>query len=161
MTTNTDNASGEIITHSLPSYSLEDVAELPLVNNDCGEDRSSTSNQTGGLFTKRNKIIVGSGIGGILLVAATGLSSASLTSNNKNVVVESFNEQFIANVASFSLIETYEFLPSLGKGRELGGGSIMNDKLLLVVNALESDSYLASVPILRNCKLSTRLQLQS
>ena len=159
----TDNAPGEIITHSLPSYNekkndaqgleLEDMdmADLPF-GNDAGEDRSS--NQTSGLFTRRNKIIVGSGIGGILLVAATGLSSSSLTNNN---MVESFNVQSNANVGIFSLIETYEFPDG-----ELGGGSIVNDKLFLIVNAFDDDAYIASVPVLRNCKLSTpRLQLQS
>ena len=146
-------------TLALPSYNddaqaqgLEDVAELSC-GNDAGEDRSS--NQTGGLFNKRNKIIVGSGIGGILLVFVSGLSSASLTSNsNNNMVVESFNVQSNANFDYFSLVEPHAF-PS-DKGKKLGGGSIVDDELLIVVNSFSSDAYLASVPVLRNCKLLTR-----
>ena len=82
----------------------------------------------------------------------TGLSSASLTSNN-NMVVESFNEQFIANanVGNFSVVESYAF-PST-KGRRLGGGSIVGDNLLLVVNAEQDNAYLASVPVVRDGKL--------
>ena len=86
----------------------------------------------------------------------SGLSSASLTSNsnsNNNMVVESFNVQSNANFDYFSLVAPHAF-PS-DKGENLGGGSIVDDELLIVVNSASSDAYIASVPVLRNCKLLT------
>ena len=106
MPTNSDNTPGEIITHNLPSYTetndaqgLEDAAELPFGNDndavpEAEEQEHCTSNQTGGLFNfiRCNKIILGSGIGVVLLLFVTWISSAALTSsNNSNMVVESFN----------------------------------------------------------------------
>ena len=62
------------------------------------------------------------------------------------------NSQNVTN-GNFTFVGSYEFPSALGA--YLGGGSIVNDKLLLIVNAEESDAYLGSVPVLRNCKLST------
>ena len=111
MTTNADNdpapgMTGQVITHNLPSYNekndvqgVEDAAELPFGNDNDAvpedeEQEHCTSNQTGGLFNfiRCNKIILGSGIGVVLLLFVTWISSAALTSsNNSNMVVESFN----------------------------------------------------------------------
>ena len=110
MNTNADNApapgmTGQVITHNLPSYNneknnaqgLEDAAGLPFGNDAVPEDEEQehcTSNQTGGLFNfiRCNKIILGSVIGVVLLLFVTWISSAALTSsNNSNMVVESFN----------------------------------------------------------------------
>ena len=52
---------------------------------------------------------------------------------------------------NFSLVASYEFPSALGA--YLAGGSIVNDTLLLVVEAELPEAYLASVPVLRNCKL--------
>lgn len=60
------------------------------------------------------------------------------------------NSQTVTN-GNFTFVGSYAF-PS-AKGAYLGGGSIVDDKLLLIVNAEEIDSYLGSVPVLRNCKL--------
>lgn len=112
MTTNADNdpapgMTGQVITHNLPSYNekndvqgVEDAAELPFGNDapEAEDEERRTSNQTSSWslfnfnFIRCNKIILGSGIGVVLLLFVTWISSAALTSsNNSNMVVESFN----------------------------------------------------------------------
>ena len=111
MNTNADNApapgmTGQVITHNLPSYTekndaqgLEDAAGLPFGNDAVPEDEERrSSNQTSSSswslfnFIRCNKIILGSGIGVVLLLFVTWISSAALTSSsNSSMVVESFN----------------------------------------------------------------------
>ena len=89
----------EIIAHSLPSdnnvdndttQGLEDMAGLPF-GNDAPEDEDRSSNQTWGLFNKRNMMILLCIAVIVFLCVVTGISSAALTNNNSSVVVESFN----------------------------------------------------------------------
>ena len=111
MTTNADNdpapgMTGQVITHNLPSYNekndvqgVEDAAELPFGNDapEAEDEERRTSNQTSSWslfnfnFIRCNKIILGSGIGVVLLLFVTWISSAALTSSNNSMVVESFN----------------------------------------------------------------------
>ena len=100
---NADNApkmeGQEIIAHSLPSdnnvdndtQGLEDMAELPFGHDDAEDEDHGASNQTWGLFNKRNMMILLCIAAIVFLCVVTGLSSAALTDNNNSVVVESFN----------------------------------------------------------------------
>ena len=105
MTTNAVNApkmeGQEIIAHSLPSdnnvvdndtQGLEDMAGLPF-GHDNAEDEDRSSNQTRGLFNKRNMMILLFIAVIVFLCVVTGISSAALTGrNNANtMIVESFN----------------------------------------------------------------------
>ena len=97
----------EIIAHSLPSdnnvdndttQGLEDMAGLPF-GNDAPEDEDRSSNQTWGLFNKRNMMILLCIAVIVFLCVVTGISSAALTNNNNSVVVESFNGAAAAGAA--------------------------------------------------------------
>lgn len=99
---NADNApkmeGQEIIAHSLPSdnnvdndtQGLEDMAGLPF-GHDAGEQEHRSSNQTRGLFNKRNMMILLFVAAIVFLCVVTGISSAALTGRNNSLVVESFN----------------------------------------------------------------------
>ena len=60
------------------------------------------------------------------------------------------NSQTVTN-GNFTFVGSYETASTLGGF--LGGGSIVDDTLLLIVNSEFSGSSMASVPILRNGKL--------
>ncbi len=60
------------------------------------------------------------------------------------------NAQTVTN-GNFTFVESHAFPSNLGA--YLGGGSIIDDTLYLIVNAEESDAYMAQIPILRNGKL--------
>ena len=92
---------------------LEDAAELPFGNDAAEQQEHRPSNQTRSLFNKRNKIILGSCIGAILLMFVAGLfSSTALTdrNNNNSMVVESYN-----NGAKFQRDESPTSAPTATK----------------------------------------------
>lgn len=60
------------------------------------------------------------------------------------------NSQITMTNGNFTFIGSYE---STALGAYLGGGSIVGNKLLIVVEAEYASSKIASVPILRNGKL--------
>ena len=64
------------------------------------------------------------------------------------------NSQPTVNITNgnFTFVGSYDAQSVLGDGY-LGGGSIVGDTLLLVVNAESRSSYIASVPVQRDCKL--------
>lgn len=62
------------------------------------------------------------------------------------------NSQTVTN-GNFTFVGSYAIPSNLTLGNYLGGGSIVGNTLKLIVEAERSAAYLASVPILRDCKL--------
>ncbi len=60
------------------------------------------------------------------------------------------NAQTATN-GNFTFVESHAFPSTLGG--YLGGGSIIDDTLYLIVNSEEWDAYMAQIPVFRNGKL--------